>query len=103
MNNSFNLVVNTDELRAMKKEMLELVNELEESCEKCYRKIDESKRVYDTSTGDYFREKANEYILKHQSYINDIVIPYINELDKIINEYDTMIMEVKSTVEGKVK
>ena len=103
MNNGYNIQFNIDDLRAMKKEMLDMCNQLEASCKECYRKIDESKRVYDTSTGDYFREKANEYVLKHHSYINDVVIPYVNELDKIINEYETMLIEIKSTVESKVK
>ena len=102
MNNGYNIQFNIDDLRAMKKEMLDMCNQLEASCKECYRKIDESKRVYDTSTGDYFREKSSDFVLKNQSYIIDVVIPYVNQLDVIINEYESLSSEVRQSIEGKV-
>ena len=97
------LVNNPDELRSMKQEMLNMCHKLDESCKVCYRKIDESKRVYDSPTGDYFREQASQFILKHQSYIADVVIPYINFLDKAISVYEDTYSRTKRSLERKVK
>ena len=103
MNNGrYNVIFSLDSLKQMKKEMLESATKLEESCKECYRKIDDSKRVYTFNTGNFFREKANEFVLKNQSYMVDVVIPFINQLDFIIAEYENELKEIETSVKGKV-
>ena len=92
--------IDTAKLSDAKRRMREEIDEIAELCTECYRKIDESKEVFDTPTSKMFRDKANDIILQGQQYIDGTVKPFIESLDKVTRQYEDMITEIHKLTEN---
>ena len=92
------VVVNIDDLRELKKNIQNYVQNLELSCKECYQKIEETKLIFNTPTADIFREKANESILLSQKGISNNIMPLLSVLDNIISTYEEVIKQTGISV-----
>ena len=70
-------------------------------CKECYRKIDETKEIFDTPTGTYFREKSFELIDAVTDYMKKEVLPFIENIDDIKREYQSLLSEVSVFFDNK--
>lgn len=62
-------------------------DELEQSLTSSKNNIDESKTYYDTPSGDYFREKVDEYSDKELLYLKNSLKPSIEALEEVLKLY----------------
>ena len=96
--NQYDVVVSLDDLRELKRKMQDGILQLESACKGCYAKIDETREVFNTPTGEIFREKANENVLKSQECISGKLMPFVSLLDNIIATYEESINETAKSV-----
>jgi len=80
--------VETDNMKTVMKEMASKIDELDEMLKKTRIKVEESKRVFDTPTATYFRQKVYDYIDQQKLFITNDMRPLIDVLGIVANIYE---------------
>ena len=88
--------VNVDSLRKTKSNMLLKVDDIVENITEIRDKIEKSKDVYDTPSATKFRDSANNYIYEGMKYIDEMLIPMIENLDTIADTYQDTINNINN-------
>ncbi len=90
--------VDVNEIETARVQMESIVDDILKNIEEVSKKIEESKLVFDTPAAKAFRERANEYIFNNKKYINQVLIPMIENLDNVANSYEETINIIASEV-----
>ena len=90
--------VDIGEFETTKTQMKSIVDDILNNIEEISKKIEESKLVFDTPSAQAFREHANEYIFNNKRYIDQVLIPMIEKLDNIADNYEEVINIIASEV-----
>lgn len=85
MDNKLNIDINS--IDKTKKNMINKCNELIEMFNNYKKIVDDSKKIYDTDSGNLYRTIVEQYTNLIISFINNDFIPYVNSLDEIENIY----------------
>lgn len=99
----------TENIKLVMKDMITKMDEIEEMLKNTRIKIEESKKVFDTPTSSYFRQKVYDYIDSQKLYINNDFRPLIDVLGVIADAYEeeleeeTKIISVNTRNTNKVK
>ncbi len=93
--------IDVEKLNSIKKQMQIEIADFDTIYQECYKKIDETKEIFDTPTAQFFRENANELILQSQNYISGTVKPFIDNLDIIAKQYEDLFQNIQNLVTTK--
>jgi len=86
--------INVEKIRENKNKIRNEVGEIHNLCRECYNKIDATIEFFDTPTAKKFRDKAIELIGIGEIYINDGLIPFIDNLDNCTQMYEDLVKEI---------
>ncbi len=82
------VIAETENMKAVMKEMSSKLDEIDEMLKKTKIKVEESKEVFDTPTATYFRQKVYDYIDGQKLYINNDIRPFVEVLNTLANVYE---------------
>lgn len=102
MNNK-NIYVNFQSMIEVKQKMDDGCNELISILNHCKQLFDETKRIYDTESGDMYRQAAIDYLKTIEEYINDNYRAYINYLDNIRKLYMDEVNKISISIGGNAE
>ena len=91
---------NYENIRETKQLMLDKIEELQKELLIVESKLEESKKDFDTPFATKFRLKANELIKNETKEIDNLLIPYINNLEVASNRYEQAYNELNGSVQG---
>lgn len=80
--------VETENMKTVMKEMSSKIDEIEEMLKNTREKVEESKKIFDTPTATYFRQKVFDYIDEQKLFMNNDVRPLVEVLGTIANTYE---------------
>lgn len=80
--------VETENMKTVMKEMSSKIDEIEEMLKNTRVKVEESKKIFDTPTATYFRQKVFDYIDEQKLFMNNDVRPLVEVLGTIANTYE---------------
>ena len=96
---AYDVSVNLDDLINKRKLIGEKYEELVVMFKNYQNKLDETKRIYDTGSANYFRKVADEYIKFLLIKMNTDFKPYIDNMDNIISAYKNYNKDVSTMIE----
>ena len=99
------LLSNSEDIRKKMLEMVSKCEKLQVILSDTMMKIEDSKGYFDTPTSLYFRDSADSYIIKQMRLIGNVLVPYIERLNKIADDLDEEFEDEKKilNVEGDNK
>ena len=92
---------NYENIRETKQLMLDKIEELQKELLIVESKLEESKNDFDTPLATKFRLKADELIKTEAKTIENILLPYVNNLDAVANRYEQAYNELNGSVQGE--
>ena len=92
---------NYENIKEVKQKMLDKVAELQKELLVAESNLEESKKDFDTPLATKFRLKADELIKNETKTIDNILIPYLNNLDAVANIYESAYNEINGSVQGE--
>lgn len=92
---------NYENIRETKQLMLDKIEELQKELLIVESKLEESKNDFDTPLATKFRLKADELIKTEAKTIENILLPYVNNLDAVANRYEKAYNELNGSVQGE--
>ncbi len=94
----YNIIVDINRMTMTQRKMMAALNDIQDICKECYRKIDETKDYFDTPTSAYFRQQATEMIDMAQNYIKKEVIPFVESINDIVKEYQNLMSDISKSI-----
>lgn len=91
---------NYENLKEVKQQMIDKISELQKELSITEYKLEESKNDFDTPLATKFRTKANELIKNETKTIEELLIPYVNNLDEASKIYENAYNEIKGSTKG---
>ncbi len=91
---------NYENLKEVKQQMLDKITELQNELSIIESKLEESKNDFDTPLASKFRIKANELIKNETQTIEELLIPYVNNLDEASRIYENAYNEINGATQG---
>ena len=92
---------NYENIKETKQLILDKIEELQKEISIVESKLDESKNDFDTPLATKFRNKAIELIKNETETIDNVLIPYINNLDLVSKRYEEAYHVLKGSVQGE--
>jgi len=83
-----NVRVETDNIKTVMKEMTSKIEEIEEMLRNTKVKIEDSKKIFDTPTASYFRQKVYDDMDEQQLFITNDIRPLVEVLGTIADAYE---------------
>lgn len=90
--------VDINEIRDVRAKMLEKINDILSNMNKIKNDIEESKKVYDTPSATAFRDSALEFIYSNKTYIETVLIPFVDHLNTVSACYEETINLISNEV-----
>ncbi len=100
MPNIYDLFFDINDIKSKKTLADQKFDELSKSVVEFKKMIEETKMIYDTPSSKKYYVVAEHYLDIVISYLDNILKPYINKLDNIINSYNEL-YHLTSTYVGK--
>ena len=94
--------VNVDikKITETRESMLNKIKEIQENINEINRKIEDSKKVFDTPAATTFRDSANKYMEDSRIYINSVLIPIVENLSNVVKAYEDAISTMNDSVDA---
>ncbi len=88
----------TNELKEARVQMKSIIEDILANIEEINKRVEDSKEVFDTPAATAFRQSANEYIFNNKKYINEALIPMVDNLEKNADIYQAALDTINNNV-----